>query len=318
MSAERLESGRVEWETANMQAGGSKKPDFANDSLALSLSSRQPNSRGSRGNVTARRVAEVASGLTAIDRILLSTVARLNVASGSQLRQLAYPDTATGRRLARKDLARLTELRVIARLDRRVGGVRAGSAGYVYALDVIGQRLTRPGRRRYRPPWTPGPHQVAHALAVSQLYVDLKAAEGPAVTLGRFDAEPAAWRSYAGPGGGRLTLKPDAFAVLQTDEFEDHFFIEVDRATESTTRIATKAKAYVRYWQSGREQAEAGLFPRVLWVAPTDRRASQLAETLTGLPPEHWQLFAVTTTQRAARQMAGINTSINPPKEVTP
>lgn len=308
MSGQRLQSGRVEWDNANVQAGGSKNPEFANDSLALSPSPGQPKSSGSRGNVTARRVAEVASNLTAIDQLLLSTVARLNVASGNQLRHLAYPDTATGKRLTRKDLSRLTELRVLARLDRRVGGVRAGSDGYVYALDVIGQRLTRPGRRRYRPPWTPGPHQVAHALAVSQLYVDLKASEGPAVTLARFDAEPAAWRSYAGPGGGRLTLKPDAFAVLEADEFEDHFFIEVDRATESTTRIATKAKAYVRYWQSGREQAEAGLFPRVLWVVPTEKRADRLTETLAGLPPEHWQLFAVTTAEGAEAQMTGIDT----------
>jgi hypothetical protein len=32
----------------------------------------------------------------------------------------------------------------------------------------------------------------------------------------------------------------------------------------------------VRYWQSGREQAETGIFPFVLWVTPDAARADFL------------------------------------------
>ncbi len=44
-------------------------------------------------------------------------------------------------RIARRVLARLTELGVLARLERRIGGLRAGSSGYVYYLGPAGQRL---------------------------------------------------------------------------------------------------------------------------------------------------------------------------------
>jgi len=58
-----------------------------------------------------------------------------------QLRQLHYDESEAGKRLARMDLARLVEWRVMARLDRSIGGVRAGSEGFVFRLDAAGQRL---------------------------------------------------------------------------------------------------------------------------------------------------------------------------------
>src|SRR5271166_2883894 len=94
-----------------------------------------------RSYVTTARLTALRSELRPIHWAMVSDVARLNLASGNQLRRLHYQPSETGRRIARLDMGRLVELRVLARLGRRVGGRRAGSEGYVYALDVAGLRL---------------------------------------------------------------------------------------------------------------------------------------------------------------------------------
>lgn len=306
MTAGPPNSGRVESPDAPHLISAGEATKFANDSyteeqLAIGKVRRPP-----RRYVTRARVEQVAASLSGRDRHLLEEVGRLRLASGQQLRRLAYADSDSGRRMARLDLARLVERRVLARLDRRIGGVRAGADGFVYRLDVIGQRLTQPERHRHRAPWTPQPAYLAHALAVSELYVELR--EGGSASnwqLDAFDAEPRCWRSYIGRGGQHLRLKPDAYLAGGTAQFEDVYFIEVDRHTESLPRIADKAAQYVRYWQTGREQATTGVFPRVLWIAPSAQRREQLVDVLGELTPEHWPLFGATTQSMAARLIVG-------------
>lgn len=257
-----------------------------------------------RPYITRARVAEITERLRPLHWALLTDVARLNVVSGRQLRQLHYPDTASGQRAARRDLAQLVQWRVLARLDRRIGGVRSGSDGFVYRLDVVGQRLLEPERQRYRTPWTPSATHLAHALAVSDLYVQLHR-ESAHWKMLAFDTEPRCWRSFSGPGGAPVVLKPDAFVVGAAGDFEDSWFIEVDRATESLPRITDKAKRYISYWQTGREQRERGVFPKVLWVVPDEHRAVQVVDVLGRFDPEHWQLFGVATAVEAAARLRG-------------
>jgi hypothetical protein len=272
-----------------------------------------------RNYITRAAVELLRGSLHTREHTILVDVARLNVASGRQLRTLHYDDSATGRRMARLDLARMVDQRVLARLKRRVGGERGGSDSYVYGLDVAGQRLVYPERQRYRIAWTPQPQHLRHALAVSELYVELRALEHGNVRMAFFDSEPACWRSFHGPGGMRTILKPDASVVIAGPSYEDRAFVEIDRATESGPRITAKANTYVRYFQSGREQANTGMFPLVVWVAPHERRASQLVEALAHVPAEHWRLFAVTTDTQAAQHL--INGDFAPlidRKEVNP
>jgi hypothetical protein len=141
-------------------------------------------------------------------------------------------------------------------------------------------------------------------LSVSELYVQLRLRSGD-WQLERFDAEPGCWRRFSGPGGRSLVLKPDAYLIGTSGAYEDRYFIEIDRATESRTRITDKALNYVRYWQSGREQTAHGIFPRVLWSVPDDVRAQQLIDALGELPAEHWQLFTVAIEAEAARTISG-------------
>lgn len=316
MSSASARSGRVEDRktTALVSTGGSAKS--AGDSLGRSSNG----SSGGQGSyVTRSRVEGIRVQLNAQHRAVLSAVGRLGVASGRQLQRLHYGDSPAAARLARKHFGQLVHWRVLARHGRSVGGVRAGSAGYVYTAGIVGQRLLDPNRSRYFPRWVPRPSFLRHALAVSELYVRLREAEheGGGELLA-YDTEPGCWRRYFGPGGARSILKPDALAAVGLDDAEYRYFLEVDCATEHRPQIVAKAKAYVRYWQSGREQAETGIFPFVVWVAPDEGRAEFLIDGLSTLPAEHWRLFIVVTADEAAPKIAsGTVTAMSKREEVT-
>jgi hypothetical protein len=188
---------------------------------------------------------------------------------------------------------------VLARLPRRVGGVRAGSAGFVYHLAAVGYRLAvrygwQPERRRRRSD-VPGTAFLDHALAVAELHTLLiESDRSRRFELLELSAEPSCWRSYGGVGTQRgQTLKPDSYVRLGVGEFEDSYFIEIDRGTEGSTTIERKLREYVGYQGTGIEQAKRGVFPRVLWLAPDEDRAEAIEASVTRLPPGSRELFAV-------------------------
>lgn len=255
---------------------------------------------------TAERLARLEDSLSDLDRQIISDVDRLGVVTGCQIRELHFDDSASARRTCRMRLNALVASRVLHRLGRRIGGVRAGSEGFVYGLDVAGWRLADPERSRWRRRRTPGETHLAHALQVSELYVTLREAERSGeVELVAFDAEPRCWRPYHGPGGGRLTLRPDAYVVVRSGAYEDHFFLECDRGTEWAPRIAEKAKAYDRYFQSGREQAASGVFPLVLWITPDEARKVAVARALASMRGAVEKTHAVTTVADALPTLTG-------------
>ena len=262
---------------------------YANDSYV------QGSGRLRRSRISAEMARRIVDRLTDHDRQVIEVLNTVHLATGAQLHRLLWGDGRSDARQGRRQLAKLSELRVVARLGRTIGGVRAGSSGYTYRLDVIGQYLVE-GTQRRRRPRTPGSAFVAHAVAVTECYVRLRQLEMAAsIELVHFRAEPTCWRNFTGPGGGRITLKPDAYAVIHIGEYEDRWFIEVDRATEHPGRLKRKAELYVRYWHSGREQITESVFPKVLWVVPDDGRKSQLIDALWALSAEHWHLFQVCT-----------------------
>ena len=263
--------------------------------------------------LTEARVAELAARLTPTEQAVIDTLDRVRLASSPQLERLHFTGEGSARtraRRARRTLARLVELRVLARLERCVGGVRAGSAGYIYALDVAGQRLASAcgpaGGARIRRPWTPGAPIVAHTLAVTELYVRLREAErvgGPELLA--FDAEPVCWRVFTGIGGGRVTLKPDAFVRLAAGELEHFAFVEVDRATQSAPALGRKLKLYRRYFATAREQERFGVFPQVVLLVPSEARKRVAVEVCAAQPPDSWPLWRVARYDDALTVLAG-------------
>lgn len=265
--------------------------------------------------VSAAGLLRLAGDLGEGERTVVEIVAKLRLASHAQLAALLAPlhpqaSAASTARAVRRMLARLTGLGVLARLERRVGGVRAGSAGYVYYLGPVGQRLMAYWegrgliRGRFRP--EPGGRYVRHRLAVSELYVQFRFADRIGeLDLVAFEAEPDCWRRYLDGFGGSVLLKPDAFVRVGIGAYEDCCFVEVDLGTESRSVIAAKVRAYLDYFHAGAEQAEHGVFPRVVLLTNTEVRRAVLVDVVTRLPAEHWELFTIATLDRALEVLSG-------------
>lgn len=262
------------------------------------LSGKQDPRSSSR--LTSPRVAQLARRLSSRDREVLEIVERFRVMSAKQLRRLYWPEGSAGprARVARRVLARLCELEVLAPLARRVGGVRAGSDGTTLAVGLAGQRLlaSRHPEREARRPHVPGERYLAHTLAVAEIYVELVEAQrrGRGELLA-FDPEPACWRRYPGPYGAQLVLKPDAHVRLGVGEFELAWLLEVDLATETPVTIVRKARRHLDYYRSGVERRSTGISPRVAWIAPDEQRAAAIRLALGTLRVETHQLFVVAT-----------------------
>ena len=251
--------------------------------------------------LTTSRVQALADQLGFRDWEIVQTLSKLRTAQGRQIQRLHFADEPEGTqaRRCRRHLRRLADLGVVSRLDRVVGGVRAGSSGHVYSLSTGGAKLAaRLGRSsvtRPQKPTTPGAAFLGHQLAISELYVRLVEAERARhLELLTYDAEPDCWRSFVGPMGGRSWVKPDASAELGIGTaYIDSYFIEIDRATQSSAVLAQKCVSYRQYAASGREQERTGVFPEVVFLVPDERRKALVVDVLAKQPADSWKLFRV-------------------------
>jgi hypothetical protein len=246
-----------------------------------------------------------ANDLSDRDQHIVALVARFRVMTGAQLRELFWAEgpPETRARLARRGLRRLATTGLLEPLARRVGGVRAGSAGYCFGLGTQGQR--RRGSAPARRPQTPGDRHLAHTLAVAQLFTDLVLAQRWGLwELLAFDPEPACWRTYPGPFGVRETLKPDAFVRIGSGDYEDSWFVEIDLDTEGRATIARKAERFADCFHAGTVQAAEGLFPRTIWIVPDPKRAETLRAIFARLPEDGRRLFVVATPDEAISLLA--------------
>lgn len=254
--------------------------------------------------VTRRRAEAAGEALSPRDQDILKTVSDLRFLTGSQLTRWHFmrdqaDDPVTAARAARRTLLRLTKLDCLARLPRRVGGVRAGSAGFVYRLGRAGQAIAvqagwQPEGARRRSS-VPGTLFLAHTLRVAELHTRLiQADRADRFELLEQTAEPACWRSYGGVGRNAQTiLKPDSFVRLGVDEWEISVFIEIDQGTEGSRALKRQLLAYLNYHRTGLEQDGRGVFPRVLWAVPDEGRAAVIAGLIRELGKADRELFAV-------------------------
>src|SRR6266540_592837 len=235
-------------------------------------------------NITETYLNHLKPQLTARDREIIARLSQFKLMTGKQIERLYFAQlTAKSRTRQRQAvLRRLTDHRVLARLDRRIGGPDSGSAEYIYTLDVVGQRLAETTERPRRPYVWYDP-TIQHYLAVSEVYVRLIEAEHAGMlTLLRFEAEPYCWRSF-----GSQTLKPDVFVqvgvVTDGERRKLTRFIEVDRGTQYGTKIVTKLLVYEQYWRHQHGQGRRML--RVVFLAPSGERVAYLTQLVaTALP----------------------------------
>lgn len=259
-------------------------------------------------HIHAAYVAELIERLSARDWAIIHSLARTRVLSGSDLERLHFYELSeqTRARTRRTVLARLREWRVITPLERRIGGVHGGSSGLVFALDVAGQRLldqqatVRTGHiQRVRRPWTPSRLFLLHSLAVSSVFVSLaELARSGSFDMADFQTEPDCWWRD-GCGG---TLKPDGYVLLRTASFEDAWWLEIDRATESIPTLHRKLSAYLDFVHRG-QPGPADITPRVLITVPAEPRAKAVHRLVRQLSSPADKLFHVTTHADAPRTL---------------
>jgi hypothetical protein len=239
------------------------------------------------------------------DQAILASLRQLRLMTGRQVRRMFFPDgnQITQARKARAALKRLADLRLVVRLSRRVGGLHAGSEGQIVGLSGLGQAVLDVGVERPRRHRSVTDTKLAfqeHVLAVAELRVSLEEqVHASRIELLDFQAEPAAWRRFTGPGGYGIVLKPDAFVQLAVGEYLQVAFIEQDMSSESIPTIARKLSVHISYWRSGQELQTHGVHPLVWWLVPDTRRQVAIAKAIGRLPEDARQLFTVVLTEQA-------------------
>lgn len=222
-----------------------------------------------------RQLEDMVVDLQGRDTAILQALNDGRFMTTGQVSQMHFEDghanPRAARRAANRAMQRLQGYGLISPLERRVGGVKGGSSGYIWSLTTPGARAANlggdePKRRRQ---FEPSARFVEHTLGISELNIQLLGIDGIAVTEAQF--EPNCWRSYGGK-----TLKPDLYAVTSDGEYEDHWFFELDMATEAPSRVLSKCEQYQDYYRAGVEQGGHGVFPAVVWIVPDQGRKDSL------------------------------------------
>ena len=241
------------------------------------------------------------------DLAVLESLEVFRLLTTGHLQRLHFAHHMSDRAAARactRTMCRLRDLGLVSALARRVGGVRRGSASYVWQLAAAGERLLRAGRaksgrRRFV---EPGSTFVKHTLAVNDVAVAILEAgqRDRNVLVEKLSTEPQNWRTYLGSGGETTWLKPDLHVVLLLPDedhpgglVEMHEFLEIDLGTEHVPRIRAKCRAYAAFAASGTYQAEHGVFPAIVWLSDDPGRCAALEQAVAdtpGLPPEAFRV----------------------------
>jgi hypothetical protein len=242
------------------------------------------------------------------DKDVLRSLRKCRYMTTGQLQRLHFIDALSQRaalRAANRALAKLRDCGLITALPRRIGGARAGSGAYVWTLAEAGAKLldmesySSHPRKRF---FDPSPVFLEHTLAVAETYLQLTdVCNRCGLELLKAEPEPDCWRVYKDERGKPTALKPDLFAVTATKDFEDHWFIEVDLATEAPSKVLAKCQRYAQYYRSGAEQKHSGVFPLVVWIVPSTSREASLQRYLADckeLKPKN--IFTVLTPDELA------------------
>jgi hypothetical protein len=238
-------------------------------------------SHGSTGvrRLTASQLMHLVEQLSARDVEIVRLVAEHRFLTTRHVESLVFTGHATSAaRSCRRVVERLRSLGLLAVLDRRVGGVRAGSASFVWHLTSGGSRLLSylDGHDTIRRFHEPSQRLLDHCLMVADIHLQLRAAVDGGAELLSVKLEPDSWRTWTGLGGERHLLRPDMSAVTAAGDYEDHWMLEADTGSEHPPTVVRACRRYLTYFATGIEQAARGVLPRVVWVVPHHKRADKL------------------------------------------
>ncbi len=222
-----------------------------------------------------------------------------------QIKRLHFSESKkpqAGMRAASRNMFKLKEFGLVKTFKRRIGGVHAGSASYIWCLTEPGQRILnlRSGdydarRARSHRYLEPSYIHIRHTLAIAECYVQLVeiSRKYPKIVFAHVEWEPDCWRPF-NHEGHNIQLKPDLFASTYNGGYEDRWFIEIDLATEAMPVVMDKCKRYIQYLNSGIEQRQHdGVFPITVWIVPDEKRKQKIIDALADSFKKAPKMFAI-------------------------
>lgn len=264
-----------------------------------------PQTSSAERRLSQRALLRLNDALPARDRHVLELVDQHRYLTTHQVQSFAFRGHSTddsAARTTRRVLQRLERSLLLRSLDRRIGGVRSGSAARVWQITSGAARLLRSDGSTYRRS-EPSLRFMAHCLAVADVHLALRSLHETGATSVNVQIEPDSWRWFSGHGGERRSVQPDLAASVQTERFEDRWFIEVDLGTESLPTLLRKCGLYEDYRASGIEQSDHGAFPLVIWVLTDPARAERLSRSIERSPRLTPDLHKVVTTSELTRDL---------------
>ena len=223
--------------------------------------------------------------LTAREHSVLITILKYRFLTSDQVGRLFFQSCTTKTSRSRNQnllLQKLNEYGLIRPLERRIGGVGGGSGMQIWHLTEAGYKLltlNEPDTMKRKRFLEPSPQFLEHTLAIAECMVQLTliCRYSHDLELMAVDTEPTSWRRF-NDNGTPTYLKPDMFAITNYDNYEDRWFIEIDLSSESPRTVVDKCDQYLRYYYSGIEQKETGMFPFVVWIVKDETRKERLKE----------------------------------------
>jgi DNA-binding Lrp family transcriptional regulator len=233
--------------------------------------------------------------LSDLDRRILDLLSFLRVLTQTQLASLLSPEIPP--RTLRYRTARLAKLGLIGRTRPYR---ERGSAPHHLWPTRKGEAIAeggpppRGGERR-----EPNPLFLAHAAAISELYVALKTSLPEGLKLTGFEREAEAREAFRGYDGKEHAAAPDA--CIQIEEADGRVLlalVELDLGTMSARQLKAKAEGYGEYVEREGWRQRNSYCPPLLFITTSEKRARSFLATCSRTVDRSRMLVAATGLAR--------------------
>lgn len=247
-------------------------------------------SRPARARSSARTPA-----LSDLDRRILNLLSFLRVLTQTQLASLMSPEIQP--RTLRYRTARLARLGLVGRTRPYR---ERGSAPHHLWPTRKGEAIAgggpppRGGERR-----GPNPLFLAHAAAISELYVALKTGLPDGLRLAGFEREAEARETFRGYDGKEHAVAPDASVqIAEADGRVLLGLVELDLGTMSARQLKAKAEGYGEYAKLEGWRQRDEYCPPLLFITTSEKRGRSFLATCWQTVNQHRMLVAATGLAR--------------------
>jgi DNA-binding Lrp family transcriptional regulator len=249
--------------------------------------------RGTRP--TRARSLAASAPLSDLDRRILDLLSFLRVLTQTQLASLLSPEIPP--RTLRYRTARLAKLGLIGRT--RPYRERGSAPHHLWPTrkgEAIAEEGPPPrgGERR-----EPNPLFLAHAAAISELYVALKTGLPDGLRLAGFEREAEAREAFRGYDGKEHAVAPDA--CVQIEEADGRVLlalVELDLGTMSARQLKAKAEGYGEYVEREGWRERNPYCPPLLFLTTSEKRARSFLATCRRTVDQRQMLVAASALVR--------------------